>query len=382
MGCSSGKNLQISNNLAFSNGEIVYENGNYFLQQLTNDAKNTHDQKLNKNNTNHKKKRHTKAALNQSSMLKADHENNDDEEEIDIDNQLKNNNESRKQSDQSNDLNVQNDRINQNNIGNSQNTSNPYTQTNYNNDYSQDLRDNSLINNSQLQRRPQDEDSLLQTPDHQISGIKEFQLNGEPEQQVNHDRTKQEEQISQEAIQKQQFDQIQASNKISAKVKHSKNQLLNLEKSSSQVQSWQSQQHQKESALENKQEALIANTMHKMEFSDNQQPLSHADNHSKANDIVSKRVLEQEQSIHNAVFSQESIKSQVRKKTTKQKIAELQNNDGNNQLDFNDTDSVSSDSDKSSQHLILQKQDQHKENNSYNQIMKEYKEITQKDHSI
>jgi hypothetical protein len=33
MGCSSGKNLQISNNLAFSNGEIYQSEGNYFLRR-------------------------------------------------------------------------------------------------------------------------------------------------------------------------------------------------------------------------------------------------------------------------------------------------------------------------------------------------------------
>ena len=33
MGCNSTKNLQISNNLAFSNGKIVEKEGNYYLER-------------------------------------------------------------------------------------------------------------------------------------------------------------------------------------------------------------------------------------------------------------------------------------------------------------------------------------------------------------
>lgn len=80
MGCSASKNIQISNNLAFSNGKIIQKDGNFFLERnryhdkllpkvqkkfesfltkqiesLTNDVKNAHDQKLNKNQYNKKK---------------------------------------------------------------------------------------------------------------------------------------------------------------------------------------------------------------------------------------------------------------------------------------------------------------------------------------
>ena len=33
MGCGSSKNIQISNNLAFSNGKIIHKEGNYYLER-------------------------------------------------------------------------------------------------------------------------------------------------------------------------------------------------------------------------------------------------------------------------------------------------------------------------------------------------------------
>ena len=41
MGCNAAKNIQITNNVVFSNGKIVEENGNYYLE------KNRYHDKLN-----------------------------------------------------------------------------------------------------------------------------------------------------------------------------------------------------------------------------------------------------------------------------------------------------------------------------------------------
>lgn len=84
MGCGAAKNIQISNNLAFSNGKIVEKEGNYFLERnryhdkllpkvqkrfenfiskqiegLGNEANAAHEHKPAKNNANKRKSKYS-----------------------------------------------------------------------------------------------------------------------------------------------------------------------------------------------------------------------------------------------------------------------------------------------------------------------------------